>query len=225
MQESQVKMHQQYYVKLWVSKSIMSTSFFRIFAMCGPWLLFTGLLLGCHTSNPDKPHVVIRTRAGDIEVELYLRQAPRTVGAFLSYVDSGFYKNGSFYRVLNEDNQPTGTDFSKLIQGGIWKTNHAKAIALPGVPHETTQQTHILHTDGVISLARMAPGTGTTEFFICVGDQPGFDYGGANNPDGQGYAAFGKVVKGMDVVWDIYGEPENNQAFTPPIAILNIVRK
>ena len=202
----------------------MSTSFLRIFFMCCSCLFLTGLLLSCHSSDPDKPHVVIRTRAGDIEVELYLRQAPRTVGAFLSYIDSGFYKNGSFYRVLNEDNQPTGTDFSKLIQGGIWKTSHAKAVALPGVPHETTRQTHILHTDGVISLARMAPGTGTTEFFICIGDQAGFDYGGANNPDGQGYAAFGKVVKGMDVVRAIYAEPENNQSFTPQIAILNIER-
>jgi peptidyl-prolyl cis-trans isomerase A (cyclophilin A) len=184
-----------------------------------------GLALSCHSSNPDTPHVLIRTQAGDIEVELYLRKAPLTAGAFLSYVDSGFYKNGSFYRVLNEDNQPTGTDFSKLIQGGIWNTNHAKAVSLFGVPHETTQQTHILHTDGVISLARQAPGTGTTEFFICIGDQPGFDYGGANNPDKQGYAAFGKVVKGMDVVRAIYGMPENNQSFTPPVVILNITRE
>ena len=97
--------------------------------------------------------------------------------------------------------------------------------SLPGVPHETTQQTHILHTDGVISLARQAPGTATTEFFICVGDQPGFDYGGENNPDGQGYAAFGKVVKGMDVVRAIYGMPEEDQSFTPPVAIRNIVRE
>jgi peptidyl-prolyl cis-trans isomerase A (cyclophilin A) len=184
-----------------------------------------GLALSCHSSNPDTPHVLIRTRAGDIEVELYLRRASLTAGAFLSYVDSGFYKNGSFYRVLNEDNQPTGADFSKLIQGGIWNTNHAKAVSLPGVPHETTQQTHILHTDGVISLARQTPGTGTTEFFICIGDQPGFDYGGANNPDKQGYAAFGKVVKGMDVVRAIYGMPENNQSLTPPVAILNITRE
>jgi peptidyl-prolyl cis-trans isomerase A (cyclophilin A) len=184
------------------------------------------LLCSCHSRrNPDTPHVLIRTQAGDIEVELYLRQAPRTAGAFLSYIDSGFYKNCSFYRVLNEDNQVTGAGAAKLIQGGIWKTNHSKAVSLPGVPHESTQQTHILHTDGVISLARTAPGTATTEFFICVSDQAGFDYGGDNNPDGQGYAAFGKVVKGMDVVRAIYGMPENDQSFTPPVAILNITRE
>ena len=190
--------------------------------------LFTGwaFMASCHHNpqDPDKPHVIIQTQAGDIEVELYPRQAPRTVAAFLSYVDSGLYKKSNFYRVLNEENQPTGTDFSELIQGGIWKTNHAKAVLLPGVPHETTQQTHILHKDGVVSLARMAPGTGTTEFFICIGDQPGFDFGGKNNPDGQGYAAFGKVVRGMDVVQTIYKFPEENQSFTPPVTIKNIVR-
>ncbi|HLZ86834.1 MAG TPA: peptidylprolyl isomerase [Puia sp.] len=182
-------------------------------------------LAACHSSNPDKPHVVIRTPAGDIEVELYPRQAPKTAGAFLSYVDSGFYKNASFYRVLNEDNQVTGSPVSNLIQGGIWKTNHARAVSLPGVPHEPTRDTHILHTDGVISLARDKPGTGTSEFFICVGDQPGFDFGGENNPDGQGYAAFGKVISGMDVVRTLYARPESNQAFTPQIAIYTIVRK
>ena len=189
------------------------------------YLLLIGLLAACHSSNPDTPHVLIRTSAGDIEVELYLRQAPKTTGAFLSYVDSGFYKNSSFYRVLNEDNQVTGAPISKLIQGGIWKTNHAKATSLPGIPHESTRETHIPHTNGVISLARDKPGTGTTEFFICVGDQPGFDFGGENNPDGQGYAAFGKVVKGMDVVQTLYARPESNQAFTPQIPIYNIVRE
>jgi peptidyl-prolyl cis-trans isomerase A (cyclophilin A) len=183
------------------------------------------ILISCHAAhNPDTPHVIIQTQAGDIEVELYPKMAPRTVAAFLSYVDSGFYKSSNFYRVLNEENQATGTDPSELIQGGIWRTNHAKAVSLPGVPHEPTQQTHILHTDGVISLARQAPGTATTEFFICIGDQPGFDYGGKNNPDGQGYASFGRVVKGMDVVRAIYGMPEEDQSFTPPVLIKNIVR-
>lgn len=195
-----------------------------IFSLC--FLLVAGVLWSCHSAtDPATPHVIIQTAAGNIEVELYLRQAPKTAGAFLSYVDSGFYKNASFYRVLNEDNQVTGAAISKLIQGGIWKTNNAKAVSVPGVPHETTSQSHILHVNGVISLARDKPGTGTTEFFICVGDQPGFDYGGENNPDGQGYAAFGKVVKGMDIVRAIYARPENNQNFTPSIPIYNISRK
>ncbi len=192
-----------------------------------PFKLAALLLLGsCHEAhNPDVPRVIIQTQAGDIEVELYPSQAPRTVAAFLSYVDSGFYKRSCFYRVLNEENQVTGTEPSELIQGGIWRTNHVKATSLPGVPHETTLKTHILHKDGVISLARQAPGTATTEFFICIGDQPGFDYGGKNNPDGQGYAAFGRVIKGMDVVRAIYSMPENDQSFMPPVPIKNITRE
>jgi peptidyl-prolyl cis-trans isomerase A (cyclophilin A) len=191
-----------------------------------PILILIGLILltACSSSDPHTPHITIKTSAGDIEVELYPGQAPRTAGAFLQYVDSGFYKNSSFYRVLNDDNQPMGTPKSELIQGGIWKTDYKKAIAHQDIPHETTRQTHLLHKDGTISLARTIPGTAGTEFFICVGDQPGFDYGGDNNPDGQGYAAFGKVVKGMDIVRAIYARSEDNQSFTPPVPVFNITR-
>ena len=187
-------------------------------------IALTSLLPGCSSSNPTTPHILIKTQAGDIEVELYLSQASRTAGAFLSYVDSGFYKNSSFYRILNDDNQSSDALKSQLIQGGIWRTDYKKAVAHQSIPHETTKQTHILHKDGVISLARTAPGTAGTEFFICIGDQPGFDYGGDNNPDGQGYAAFGKVVKGLNIVRNIYARPENNQSFDPPVIIYDIIR-
>src|SRR4051812_15110620 len=170
------------------------------------------------------PHVRIETKFGDVEVELYPDQAPKSVAAFLSYIDSGYYKNAAFYRVLRDDEQPMDAPKAELIQGGIWKTNYKLSSSLRGIPHETTQQTKILHKNGVISLARQAPGTANTEFFICVGDQPGFDYGGPNNPDGQGYAAFGKVVKGMDVVRKIYDQPEQDQALVPPVAIISIER-
>jgi peptidyl-prolyl cis-trans isomerase A (cyclophilin A) len=146
-------MHKQYYINLRVLTANMK------------WFLLSAMVLMVSCTgmrNPQVPHVVIQTKAGDIEVELYPQQAPRTVAAFLSYVDSGFYKRSCFYRVLNEENQVTGVEPSELIQGGIWRTNHAKAASLPGVPHESTQQTHILHIDGVISLARQEVGTATT---------------------------------------------------------------
>src|SRR5882757_8984513 len=95
-------------------------------------IAFTGLLPGCSSSNPATPHILIRTQAGDIEIELYPRQAPRTAGAFLSYVDSGFYKNSNFYRVLNDDNQSSDAPKSELIQGGIWRTHYRKAVSPPG---------------------------------------------------------------------------------------------
>jgi len=185
-------------------------------------IAFICATVACTSSKNENPHVAIETKFGDIEVELYPKQAPKTVAAFLSYIDSGYYKNATFYRVLRDDEQPSDAPKSELIQGGIWKTNYALSEKIAGIPHEPTNQTKILHKDGTISLARQEPGTANTEFFICVGDQPGFDYGGANNADGQGYAAFGKVVKGMNVVKSIYNAPENDGEFYPVIYINKI---
>ena len=178
----------------------------------------------CKQKSTNTPHIEIQTEKGDIEIELYPLQASKTVAAFLSYIDSSYFNNGSFYRVLNLENQPTNAPKTELIQGGIWKTNTKLAMSIPGIPHETTKQTGILHTDGVISLARSGHGTAGTEFFICIGKQPGLDYGGENVPDKQGYATFGKVVKGMSIVRKIYRQKENDQYFKPAIAIYTIVR-
>lgn len=188
------------------------------------FVLLCLLLQACSSTSYKNPHVIIKTDAGNIEIEVYPDLAPLTAGAFLSYVDSGFYKHSSFYRVLRNDNQPSDAPKANLIQGGLWKTNYKKASSLPGIPHEPTSKTGILHRDGIISLARMEPGTATTEFFICLGNQTGFDFGGDNNADGQGYAAFGKVVKGMNIVHRIYDRSYYGQAFDPPIVIINITR-
>jgi peptidyl-prolyl cis-trans isomerase A (cyclophilin A) len=189
--------------------------------------MFLILLIGlvaCKTKSTGNPHVEISTRFGDIEVELYSKQAPATCAAFLSYVDSGYYKKSSFYRVLVDEDQPSYAPKSEIIQGGIWKANNELLRKIPGIKHETTAQTKLSHTNGTISLARQEPGTANTEFFICVGDQPGFNFGGENNPDGQGYAAFGKVVKGMDVVNRMYAAPESDGQFTPQIYITDVRR-
>jgi peptidyl-prolyl cis-trans isomerase A (cyclophilin A) len=181
------------------------------------------LMTACSTKYKH-PHIEIQTSKGDIELELYPDQAPRTVQAILSYIKAGYYKNSSFYRILNDENQPSNAPKAELIQGGLYKSNPKVHDTLSGIPHETTQQTHILHKRGVISLARLAPGTATSEFFICLADQPGFDFGGENNPDKQGYAAFGKVVKGMDIVNKIYNQREEEQSFDPPVPIYNIIQ-
>jgi peptidyl-prolyl cis-trans isomerase A (cyclophilin A) len=182
------------------------------------------LLASCKQKTSTTPHIEIQTARGNIEIELYPLKAPKTVAAFLSYIDSGFYNNSNFYRVLSDENQPSNATKTELIQGGIWRSKNKIASQLPGIPHETTQQTGILHTDGTISLARLAPGTAGAEFFICIGKQPGLDYGGENIVDKQGYAAFGRVVKGMDIVRKIYRQNEEDQYFDPPVAIFNIVR-
>ncbi|HLY71518.1 MAG TPA: peptidylprolyl isomerase [Puia sp.] len=179
-------------------------------------------MISCMGKKYTNPRVEIETRSGDIEVELFAANAPRSVAAFLSRVDSGYYKNASFYRALNEDNQPTGNAGTAILQGGVWRSKHN--LLLPGIPHEDTRQTKLTHSNGTISFARGAPGSAATEFFICVGDQPGFDYGGTNNPDGQGYAAFGRVVRGMDLIIEWHNQPTNGDQLERPIDIVNIVR-
>ncbi len=193
--------------------------------MRGVIIIFICLLFGCKPETNSNPHIEIQTSKGNIELELYPKQAPKTVAAFLSYIDSGYFDNANFYRVLNLENQPINAPKTELIQGGIWKTNNQLAIRIPGIPHESTEQTKIKHTDGVISLARSAPGTAGTEFFICMGKQPGLDFGGENMADKQGFATFGKVIKGMGVVRKISKQNESDQYFRPPIAIYNIIRK
>ncbi len=171
------------------------------------------------------PHVVIETKYGEIEIELYATKAPQTVKAFLSYVDSGFYEKTSFYRVLNPTNQPSNAPKTEILQGGLWRTKHDKAVAITGIPHESTGTTGIKHEDGVISVARLAPGTAGSEFFICIENQPVLDEGGENVEDRLGYAAFGKVVRGMSVVRKIYMQNDRGQYLDPPVAIYNITRK
>ena len=180
------------------------------------------LLASCKSPKTENPHVEITTSFGDIVIELYPKQAPITVAAFLSYIDSGYYDKSSFYRVLVPEDQPSYAPKSEIIQGGIWKANPRLLSKIPGIEHEPTRQTKLSHTDGTVSLARLAPGSAHTEFFICIGDQPGYDFGGENNPDGQGYAAFGKVIDGMDVVRRMYAAPQRDGEFTPQIFIYRI---
>ena len=184
-------------------------------------LLFVACNSGPQTGNPV---VEIETSYGDIELEIFQNEAPKTSAAFLSYVDKGYYKRSHFYRVLSEYNQPSSGFKAELVQGGLYRSNRQLSDSLPGIEHEPTNQTGILHTHGTLSMARTEPGTATTEFFICIGDQHGFDYGGPNNADGQGYAAFGRVVKGFDALLKIYRQKEENQSFTPPVLIFNIKR-
>ena len=179
------------------------------------------LLFSC--SSNKNPHIIIKTNLGNVEAELYTDKAPKTVAAFLSYVDSGFYKNSSFYRVLFIE--AMASDYNTgIIQGGIWQSNNKKAIVLPGIVHEPPKQTGLSHTTGTLSLARSTPGTANSEFFICVGDQTGYDSSKNYNPDGLGFAAFGRVISGMDIVRQIHKQPSNGQSFTRSITILNIER-
>jgi peptidyl-prolyl cis-trans isomerase A (cyclophilin A) len=162
--------------------------------------------------------MIIDTELGAITIELYTGKAPITTNNFIRYVKENRLEGATFYRTVTMENQPENKIKIKVIQGGLFDDFHPQT--LPPVEHETTEQTGIMHKDGVISLARNEPGTATCEFFICIGDQPSLDYGGQRNQDGQGFAAFGKVISGMDVVHQIHKASADGQWLEPRISIL-----
>lgn len=185
--------------------------------------LLTITIFSCSQPDYKNPHILISTALGDIEVELFPDQAPKTVKAFLGFADSGYYTNSSFYRVLKAEELPTDNN-TGIIQGGIWQTRPDIKVKIAGIEHESTKQTGLTHISGTISLARTTPGSATTEFFICIGDQTMLDYGESGTEDGQGFAAFGKVFKGMPVVRKIQAQNSRGDAFIEKIVIKKIKR-
>ena len=164
----------------------------------------------------------METEMGEITLELYPDKAPVTAANFLTYVDENRFEGAVFYRIVRRDNQPGDSIRIAVIQGGLYEDNHP--AMLPPILHETTRQTGILHKNGAISMARSHPGTATSEFFICLGDQPELDYNGKRNPDKQGFAAFGKVIHGMDVVKEIHQLPVDGQYLDSTVKIIYISR-
>lgn len=167
--------------------------------------------------------MVLHTEVGDIEIEVDTVHAPITANNFLRHVDSGFYNGGTFFRTVTPNNQPQNRVKIEVIQGGN-RSKEETASEFPAIPLERTNKTGVKHVEGAISMARGEPDTATSEFFICVGAQPELDFGGKRNPDGQGFAAFGRVVKGMEVVRKIQQSPATDQALTPEIKILSAKR-
>jgi len=155
------------------------------------------------------------TDLGPIDIDLYGVRAPISVCNFLRYVEAGLFSAGRFYRTVRPDNQATVPVKISVIQADI----RADAVAFPPIPLESTVKTRIRHLDGTISMARDAPETASSSFFITVGDQPALDFGGARNPDGQGFAAFGRVIHGMAVVRRIWMSHAVGEDLTPPRAI------
>ncbi|MFM7215829.1 MAG: peptidylprolyl isomerase [Verrucomicrobiota bacterium] len=169
-----------------------------------------------------KPRLLLQTAQGDIELELDTRAAPRSVTNFLHNAQQGLYADGLFFRTVTPGNQPTNDVKISVIQA---RANPSRTNDfLPPIPLERTRDTGLRHLDGTVSMARDRPDTAQDHFFICIGDQPELDFGGRRNPDGQGFAAFGRVVKGMDVVRRIHGSPADGQTLTPPVRIQRVIR-
>jgi peptidyl-prolyl cis-trans isomerase A (cyclophilin A) len=174
------------------------------------------------SSSPTTARVLIQTTRGDIVVEVDPARAPVTAKNFLRYVDARLYDGARFHRTVRLGNQPGQTVRIQVIQAGLGAARARRGF--PPIPLERTSVTGLRHLDGALSMARDGPDTATSDFFICIGDQPSLDYGGQRNPDGQGFAAFGRVVKGMPVVRRIQGAPADGQNLTPPIVIRSMRR-
>jgi peptidyl-prolyl cis-trans isomerase A (cyclophilin A) len=184
------------------------------------FLTLASLLALNEPSQPKPVHIIIKTAAGDIEADLDPAHAPKTTANFLRYVKAGHYAGGRFHRMVTMQNQPDKKIKIEVIQGGA-NPKFAKKDFAP-IKLERTNKTGLKHLDGTISMARDGADSATSDFFICIGDQPELDYGGKRNPDGQGFAAFGKVTKGMDVVRKIQKMSAKEQSLTPPVTIKQI---
>lgn len=163
--------------------------------------------------------VRVWTEVGNFDVRLDALAAPRTVANFLWYVDQGAYTSGTFYRTVHgaAGSHPFPID---VVQGGA----RADFPPAPPIQLERTSVTRLSHKAGTISMARAGPNTAAADFFICLADAPALDFGGRRNPDGQGFAAFGTVTRGMDIVAKLHQAPRRGEALTPPIRILRIER-
>lgn len=171
------------------------------------------ILSFCASAQPVK--VLFETGLGEIVLELDALHAPETTENFLRYLDAGAYGSGVVHRTVTMQNQPQNKIRIEVIQLGA----RADFKGFAAIKLERTSNTGLKHKDGVVSMARSGADTATSDFFICIGDQPELDFGGQRNADGQGFAAFGRVVKGMDVVRKIQGAPAEGQKLTPPVGI------
>ena len=157
---------------------------------------------------------------GDIKVEIYESKTPITSGNFLKYMNDGLYDGTTFFRTVTMDNQPDSPVKIEVIQGGqVPKDKEYEPIKL-----ERTSLTGLKHIDGAISMGRFKPNSAKSSFYFCIGDRPELDYQGTRTPDRQGFAVFGQVIEGMDVVRAIQVEPYEGQRLTPSIEIVSIKR-
>jgi peptidyl-prolyl cis-trans isomerase A (cyclophilin A) len=192
--------------------------------------------LALAVSAGAQTEIVIETEFGVMEAVLEDKKAPLSVENFLKYVDAGSYTGGEFFRTVrtNPDNQPKASIKIDVVQARVNPESEKKPF--PPIKLERTRDTGLKHVDGSLSMPRTTPDSGTSGFSICIGDQPNLDFGSLRNPDGQGFAVFGRITSGMDVARRIHRSPSGpnptnaavamgDQRLTPPIKILSVRRK
>ena len=166
----------------------------------------------------------VETALGAFVIAVDPDVATLTVANYLRYVDGKHLDNSWVYRIVTMANQPPETKHKiEVVQWGM-RVDDSRKPPFPPIAHETTRMTGLKHLDGTVSMARSTPGSAAGEFFICIGDQPELDFGGRRNPDGQGFAAFGRVVEGRDVVRALHGQGKVQQILEAPIPIKQVRR-
>jgi peptidyl-prolyl cis-trans isomerase A (cyclophilin A) len=189
------------------------------------------------TDKPRDGEVMVRieTTLGNIDIAVDTKRAPITAGNFLKYVDGKFYDGGEFHRATRSGNYtpaPPDRPAMEIVQARINRERRPEGF--PPIPLERTSVTGLKHVVGIVSMARGAEAdTARSDFVICLDDQPSLDFGGKRFADGQGAAAFGRVVSGMDIVRKIQQQPTNmaaesamgKQSLMPAITITRMSRK
>jgi len=191
-----------------------------IFSKLSLFLVLFFTLLYTESQSQETVTCEINTSLGNILIEVYPEKAPITTSNFLKYVNSEGYSNSSFFRVCTKDNEANRAIQIEVIQGG----NIPDSLRFEPIKLETTKQTGLKHLNGTVSMARANANTATSSFFICINDQPELDFEGKRHSDGLGFAAFGKVIKGMDVVLKIQALENKKQYLINPVNIESIKR-
>ena len=209
--------------------SVGRQAFFKAVFLAGVALGLLTLCLSCAHLSARPVWVVFETELGNITVEVDVAHAPITGKNFLRYVDGKFYDGGMINRAVRLDNTVRHDVEIQVIQFQSDPTRESELF--PPIPMERTSVTGLRHVNGALSMARMGPDTAQASFSIVIGNQPEMDFGGRRNPDGQGFAVFGRVVTGMDTVKKIHqahtgrSGPYQTETLEPPIRILKAYRE
>lgn len=191
------------------------------------WFVISLISVSAAIAQPAPVAVVFETSLGAITIEVNVAKAPVTAANFLKYVDAGLYSGGRFHRTVRPDTE-TRKDVPIEVVQATRAPRTPETPSFPPIALERTNVTGLKHVDGAVSMARStAADSAVADFFICIGAQPLLDFGGARNADGQGFAVFGKVTAGMDVVRKIQAAPvtEGTQTLAPPIQIVKAARR
>jgi len=185
-------------------------------------------LAGVIDAQKPLPRVIFETELGNITMEIDIVKAPITGENFLKYVDGKFYEGGVINRAVRPDNTVRKDVEIQVIQFQI--NPERRREQFPPIRMESTKETGLSHISGALSMARSGPDTATASFSIPIGDQLEMNFGGKRNADGQGFAVFGRVIAGMDVVEKIHKSPTGTtgayrtETLDPPIRVLRAYR-